>query len=1197
MKKILILLLLFTSLASAQTWTRYGYGNFKGVKFEALPSTIATATKMLVIGADGVVAQQLLPISSGTIDTSTLTLQKVLENGNIYNNGQVSSYQLTPTYFNVNFNQNSFSTLLKFDANEFDLLVSPNLTGEKRILVNNLGILLQHDAESGGGNYHSLGLDDNGFYLKSENSEAKGYIKTDVLSADETFQLPGNSGTLALVTDITDAIDNIAFPNSNTDISYVPSTRNVVSSTGTGFEFPLADATNAGLLSNTDKSKIDNLPTVYAPTTAEENVNADWNATSGDAQILNKPTIPTLVSQLSNDANFVNTTQLATKANSSHTHVIADVTNLQTTLDSKVNGSGTSTGTNTGDNAVNSLYSGLVSNATHTGDVTGATALTLATVNSNVGSFTNANVTVNAKGLVTAVSNGTASQPQLNGTGFVKANGTTVSYDNSTYLTGITSGNVTTALGFTPYNSTNPSGYISTVPAQSFASLTGKPTTLSGYGITDAYPLTSNPSGFLTTELNTGTLKTANNLSDLSNVATARTNLGLGTLATSSATIPTNTNQLTNGSGFIATETDAVVKAINGIVKSNGTTISAAVAGTDYALPNTNTTGTASNITSTTNSTLTSLPNLAVTQTQVTGLATALATKEPTVTAGTTTQYYRGDKSWQTLDKSTVGLSNVDNTTDLNKPISTGTQTALNGKANTTHTHTISDVTSLQTTLDAKQASLVSGTNIKNINGTSILGSGDIVFKDLIGDGVDIFLPNTTITDSNRFTFYEGNFSVENQFGTLSINTEHTRLLGGPFEMQMNSTDFTIYNGNIQKSIGLDNTNLYFNNIKGIKAYINNDLINITNKTFTLPNKSGTFALLDDITGGGATNLTTTTSATSVIVNSDTGTDATINLGNGTNAGLSLNNYTTTEKTKLAGISDGATANSTDAQLRDRSTHTGTQLSTTISDLTTTINTRIGASNVNDLNDVTIATPTTGQVLKYNGTAWVNGTDDTSGGGSVLDESVVVYKTDFQSLAATANAPFIGTATSTGTLTFSNANINKNHPGIARLTSSATANSGYRFVTDASILLGGSEVFTAIINPLNFTTTTFRAGFLDATSTTDAVDGVYFEYLNSGNILFKTSNNSVRSTSPAITTLALNTWYKLKITMNADATSALGEVYNNLGVLISSQTLTTNIPKVLGRETAVGVLAYNSAVVATPMVDLDYIGVKYSLIR
>lgn len=35
---------------------------------------------------------------------------------------------------------------------------------------------------------------------------------------------------------------------------------------------------------------------------AEVNVNADWNATSGDAMILNKPTIPTALSQLSDDS-------------------------------------------------------------------------------------------------------------------------------------------------------------------------------------------------------------------------------------------------------------------------------------------------------------------------------------------------------------------------------------------------------------------------------------------------------------------------------------------------------------------------------------------------------------------------------------------------------------------------------------------------------------------------------------------------------------------------------------------------------------------------------------------------------------------------------------------------------------------------------------------------------------------------------
>jgi len=68
-----------------------------------------------------------------------------------------------------------------------------------------------------------------------------------------------------------------------------------------------------------------------------------------------------------------------------------------------------------------------------------------------------------------------------------------------------------------------------------------------------------------------------------------------------------------------------------------------------------------------------------------TSVTTALATKENTITPGTTAQYYRGDKSFQTLDKTAVGLGNVDN--------------------------------------------LVSGTNIKTINGNSLLGSGDLTIS------------------------------------------------------------------------------------------------------------------------------------------------------------------------------------------------------------------------------------------------------------------------------------------------------------------------------------------------------------------------------------------------------------------------------------------------------------------------------------
>jgi hypothetical protein len=54
------------------------------------------------------------------------------------------------------------------------------------------------------------------------------------------------------------------------------------------------------------------------------------------------------------------------------------------------------------------------------------------------------------------------------------------------------------------------------------------------------------------------------------------------------------------------------------------------------------------------------------------------------------------------VTKTQVGLGNVDNTSDLNKPISTATQTALNNKSNVGHLHPISEVTGLQTALDSK---------------------------------------------------------------------------------------------------------------------------------------------------------------------------------------------------------------------------------------------------------------------------------------------------------------------------------------------------------------------------------------------------------------------------------------------------------------------------------------------------------------
>lgn len=61
-------------------------------------------------------------------------------------------------------------------------------------------------------------------------------------------------------------------------------------------------------------------------------------------------------------------------------------------------------------------------------------------------------------------------------------------------------------------------------------------------------------------------------------------------------------------------------------------------------------------------------------------LQSALDNKEPSIAASTNNTFFRGDKTFVQLSKDLVGLDQVDNTSDLAKPISTATQTALDNK-------------------------------------------------------------------------------------------------------------------------------------------------------------------------------------------------------------------------------------------------------------------------------------------------------------------------------------------------------------------------------------------------------------------------------------------------------------------------------------------------------------------------------------
>lgn len=109
----------------------------------------------------------------------------------------------------------------------------------------------------------------------------------------------------------------------------------------------------------------------------------------------------------------------------------------------------------------------------------------------------------------------------------------------------------------------------------------------------------------------------------------------------------------------------------------------------------------------------------------VSALNTAVSGKENTITAGTTAQYYRGDKSWQTLDKTAVGLTNVDNTQQM--PLSY-LDTATTLGAGSASDSKVPSQLAIKTYVDAQVASS---------------GSGD-----LLADGS---IPMTAALDSSTF--------------------------------------------------------------------------------------------------------------------------------------------------------------------------------------------------------------------------------------------------------------------------------------------------------------------------------------------------------------------------------------------------------------------------------------------------------------
>lgn len=120
----------------------------------------------------------------------------------------------------------------------------------------------------------------NAIDTKVDKVEGKGLSTNDYVTADKTK-----------VTNINEVVEAATKNITATGISITLDKRNLVTNVVENIELNLPASTTAlaGLMLPSDKTKLNGIAAG-----AEVNVNADWNAESGDAQILNKPTLATV---------------------------------------------------------------------------------------------------------------------------------------------------------------------------------------------------------------------------------------------------------------------------------------------------------------------------------------------------------------------------------------------------------------------------------------------------------------------------------------------------------------------------------------------------------------------------------------------------------------------------------------------------------------------------------------------------------------------------------------------------------------------------------------------------------------------------------------------------------------------------------------------------------------------------------------
>ena len=325
------------------------------------------------------------------------------------------------------------------------------------------------------------------------------------------------------------------------------------------------------------------------------------------------------------------------------------------------------------------------------------------------------------------------------------------------------------------------------------------------------------------------------------------------------------------------------------------------------------------------------------------------------------------------VTKSMVGLGNVDNTSDANKPVSTAGQTALDLKANLaspTFTGTVvlpDNTVALGTkTTGDYVATITGGTGVASTAATTGEGTThSLSIGQAVGTtdnvtfaGVTADLIKVGVTAAGEIDTTSGNLTIDSAGGTVTVDDNLT--VTGNLTVSGSTTSVNTETLTVDDNIIVLNNNVTSAPTENAGIEIErgsetNVVIrwNETDDAWELTNNGSTYSAIATASSVSSATALTVDNLSDVVITSAANKDFLMH--NGTNwVDQPITLGTDTTGNYMTDVSAGTGISIT---------HTAGEGSTATIGLN---------ASIDALNDVTITSAASGQFLKWNGTAWIN---------------------------------------------------------------------------------------------------------------------------------------------------------------------------------------------------------------------------------